>query len=441
MFQERVKIINHNLVNLYNLRNNRFVKDVTIIAGGTAIAQIITMVFSPIITRLYGPEAFGILGVFTAVAAMIIPLSNLVYSDAIVIPATDREAKALVKLSFLITISIFWAVMLIMIFFNKPIAHVMGFDAAAVYLLLVPIFVLIDSSGQILRMWLIRKKQFKQISRIGIFQAAATGGSKSAFGIFYASAPLLIAFNIMGYLFRLILMWFASVPTLTNGKINIKKHFHQFSDVKNAAYNYRDFPLYSMPQNFIFSFTQNLPTLMLAAYFGPASAGFFALANRVLTLPFTLISRSLGTAYLPRLAEAANRGEKLQPQIIKATVSLILLGLLPFGTVIAFGPSLFNLVFGLQWVVAGEYARWLSIWLYFQFINVPCIKAIPVLGLQSYKLAYEILSAAVCAALLAIGALYLKSDLWAIALFSLGNAVLYMGLILWVILLSKTRTR
>jgi O-antigen/teichoic acid export membrane protein len=436
-----VVVINPYLASLYKLRSNRFIEDVTIIAGGTATAQLITIAFSPVITRLYGPDAFGILGVFTAVAAMVIPLSNLAYADAIVIPASESEAKTLVKLSFLISVLIFLILMLLIPFFHNQIAHLMGFDAAAIYLLLVPPFVLMDSWDHILRNWLIRKKQFKPISKIAIFHAAEIGATKSGFGLFFASAPLLIILNVTAHLFRLILTWVTALPTLTNHGTNFKMHFRQTTALKKAAYDYRDFPLYSMPQNLIFSFSQSLPTLMLAALFGPVSVGYYALSKRVLTQPFILISRSIGTAYLPRLAEAANRGEKLQPHIIKATGVLSLLGLLPFGAVIVFGPWLFNLVFGSEWVVAGEYARWLSFWLYFQFINVPCIKAIPILGLQGYKLGYEILSAFVSTGLLAFGALYLKSDIWAVALFSVGKAALYMGLILWVILLSRTRTR
>lgn len=37
----------------FNFKKSRFAKDVAIVAGGTATAQLITIAFSPIITRLY----------------------------------------------------------------------------------------------------------------------------------------------------------------------------------------------------------------------------------------------------------------------------------------------------------------------------------------------------------------------------------------------------
>ena len=44
----------------------------------------ITMAFSPVITRLYGPDAFGMLGTFTATLAVVTPSAALTYPIAIV---------------------------------------------------------------------------------------------------------------------------------------------------------------------------------------------------------------------------------------------------------------------------------------------------------------------------------------------------------------------
>lgn len=52
------------------LTKSKFVRNVAIVATGTAGAQAITMAFAPIITRLYGPEAFGLLGTFMAILAI-----------------------------------------------------------------------------------------------------------------------------------------------------------------------------------------------------------------------------------------------------------------------------------------------------------------------------------------------------------------------------------
>ncbi|WP_291346906.1 NAD-dependent epimerase/dehydratase family protein [Desulfobacula sp.] len=77
-------------------------------AGGTAGAQAIAMVFSPVVTRLYGPEIYGLLGTFLAITSMISPVVALSYPIAIVLPKEDSDAKGIVRLSIYIADHIYW---------------------------------------------------------------------------------------------------------------------------------------------------------------------------------------------------------------------------------------------------------------------------------------------------------------------------------------------
>src|SRR5690625_3723904 len=91
---------------IQRLLNSRFVRNVALVATGTAGAQAITMAFSPVITRLYGPDAFGMLGTFTATLAVVTPIAALTYPIAIVLPKKDDDARAIAKLSFLLALCI-----------------------------------------------------------------------------------------------------------------------------------------------------------------------------------------------------------------------------------------------------------------------------------------------------------------------------------------------
>lgn len=48
------------------LPKNRFARSVSILAGGTAAGQAIVVLASPLLTRLYSPEDFGLLAVYAA---------------------------------------------------------------------------------------------------------------------------------------------------------------------------------------------------------------------------------------------------------------------------------------------------------------------------------------------------------------------------------------
>ena len=106
----------------------------------------------------------------------------------------------------------------------------------------------------------------------------------------------------------------------------------------------------------------------------------------------------------------------LRPLVLQSTAGLALVGLLPFGLVgngfWAPGCSAWS---SAQWVTAGHYAQWLAIMLFFKFINVPSVQAIPILGLQGKLLVYEITIVTLRLASLAAGVLLLESDVAAIA--------------------------
>jgi O-antigen/teichoic acid export membrane protein len=168
---------------------------------------------------------------------------------------------------------------------------------------------------------------------------------------------------------------------------------------------------------------------MLAAFFGPASAGFYALCKRLLGIPSQLIGKSVSDVFYPRITEAAHNGENITFLILKATLLLAAVGFVPFALVVAFGPWVFGFIFGSEWVQAGEYARWLALWMFFAFINRPSVASIPVLRLQGLFLIYEIFSVILRILLLGIGFYLFHDEILAILLFSLAGVFLNFSLV------------
>ena len=79
--------------------NSRFLRNVAVVATGTAAAQAITLAFMPFLTRVYGSEAFGALAAFNAAVSISTPLATLGYVNAIVLPDTEEGATAVACLS------------------------------------------------------------------------------------------------------------------------------------------------------------------------------------------------------------------------------------------------------------------------------------------------------------------------------------------------------
>jgi O-antigen/teichoic acid export membrane protein len=157
----------------------------------------------------------------------------------------------------------------------------------------------------------------------------------------------------------------------------------------------------------------------------------------VMGVPSALIGQAIGNVFYPRITEAAHRKENLSKLILKTTLVLAALGFLPFTAIVFFGPLIFSLIFGSSWTGAGEYTRWLSILLFFGFINRPSVVAIPVIGEQSWLLYYELFSTTTKLIALGIGFYFFKNDQIAIALFSISGVIAYIYLISSTILKVK----
>ncbi|MFP3470795.1 hypothetical protein R0J90_12205, partial [Micrococcus sp. SIMBA_144] len=143
------------------------------------------------------------------------------------------------------------------------------------------------------------------------------------------------------------------------------------------------------------------------------------IGKKVLEMPTQLIGRSVGDVFYPRISEAAHNGENISRLLVKGTFSLFLIGLIPFGLIIAFGPWLFSLVFGAEWEVAGKYARWLALWLFFVFINIPSVKTLPVISAQKFFLLFTFVSTIIRFTAIAIGGYIFQDDLVAVSLYAL----------------------
>lgn len=410
---------------------SRFARNVAVVASGTAAAQAIAMAFAPLITRIYGPEAFGLLGTFMAIVAVAIPVAALAYPIAIVLPREDRDALGLVRLSAILSFAIATLTAGLLIVGGDWLTATLGAESVAGYLLLIPVTMLFAAWIQIAQQWLIRKKEFAVVARSAVAHSLILNSANSGIGWLHPAGAVLIVLAALGHALHAALL-FIGARTRYQAEAPDGEEY-KGTPLKELAYRHRDFPLYRAPQNLINAASQSLPVLMLAAFFGPVAAGFYTLAKMVMGMPATLIGKAVSDVFYPRITEAAHNGENLPRQIAQATGALLAVAIVPFGLVVLCGPWLFCLVFGADWVIAGEYARWLALFFLFNFINKPFVAAVPVLGIQRGLLVYELFSTGTKALGLVAGFYWFGSDVWAVALFSVIGVLAYSAMMLWIL--------
>lgn len=78
---------------------------------------------------------------------------------------------------------------------------------------------------------------------------------------------------------------------------------------------------------------------MLASFFGPAAAGFFALTRSALAAPAALVGQSVGSVFYSKAVDLYDKPAELKRVLLKATYSLIALGGLVFSPFLLQGPG------------------------------------------------------------------------------------------------------
>lgn len=413
------------------LTQSRFARNVAIVASGTAGAQAIMMIFTPVITRLYGPEAFGVLGTFTAILAVIAPMAALSYPIAIVLPRQDQDAVGLGKLSMAIALVTSLLAGLVLLLFKGPIVSTFQLETIESFLLLIPLAMFFSAALAVMNQWVIRKKLFNIKARTAVLQALWINLAKAAVGLAAPLAVVLIILTTIGSAMHALMLW-----------LGVRKHaghrpameVHEpGAGARELAWRHRDFAWYRTPQTVINAASQSMPVLMLASFFGPAAAGLYTLARLALGVPSTLIGNSVAEVFYPRFVETLHAGKSGQRLIIKSCSALLGIGAIPYLVVFVLGPFLFALVFGESWVEAGTFARWMSVWLLAVLVTRPIVASIPALNLQREFLLFEIVSLALRFASIA-GTYYLTSNaVTVIAVFSLVNVLIYLCLFLYVL--------
>lgn len=413
-----------------------FVRNVAAVATGTAASQAIGILFSPLITRLYGPDAFGLQSIFVSIVGLLATVAGLGYSTAIVLPRNDEDAFGLVCISMTSAIVVTTLTTLLIGSYGTEFLGLFNAEAISNIIYLIPIAMLITVLANNVEQWLIRKQAFLVKAKYDVISTLLISLTKSFIGFVNPSALYLILTNTVGKLISAVLIFIGwrrqttkTYPAITVfGKSSLCSR-----KLGILAREYYDFPLLRTPQNLINSLSQSLPVLILSAYASTSAAGQYSIAITVLGVPAGLIGSSVMTVFYPRVTKAVYNNENPRNLIIKATLTMAVMGALPFLIVITSGPGIFEFVFGNEWKTAGYYAQLLSPWLFLQYINKPAVSAIPALRLQGGLLLYELFSTGTKILALWFGFIIFKSDITAIALFSTVGVIAYTWLILWVI--------
>ncbi|QOZ66938.1 oligosaccharide flippase family protein [Bradyrhizobium arachidis] len=401
------------------------VRSIAVVLTGTAAAQVITVAASPILSRLFDPAAFGALGTFMAIVVLVNAVATLTYSAAIVLPAHDDDALALVWVSLLSSFAVATALLLGIGLYLGWLDRV---ETTQFLLFVLPLQVVFEALLQAAQQWMLRKKRYATSARVIIAQAIVVSLSKVLVGVFWPTAFALILVSMLASPFSSVvfLLWLNVGGERWPAWVSVQR-------TRLMARRYVDFPLFRAPQTLVSAVSQSSPLLLLAVFHGHVAAGFFSLCNSALGAPAWLLAKTINDIFFPRLAELANHGQETRPLLLKATGALCAITALPFGILILFGPQIFGLVFGAKWTEAGSYSQFLSFVFLTAIITRPAFAAASVYRVQPAYLVYEILSIIVRLGALSINVFVKTDPIVPVALFSLAGSLANIGFLGYIL--------
>ena len=323
---------------------------------GSGIAKVISLISIPIITRLYSPDDFGILAVFTAAVAILAPLLTLSYHLAVPLPRQASVAGTLVWLAFFPSAFCAFVLTAILWTYNFQILSALSVSALIPYWWLIVIGIFGFASFETLSMWATRERAFGQLSRLNVRQALFGNLVKIAAGVFGAGPIGLMVGAIVGKSSGTLTLFAANRAALEGARqrLTIRR-------LIAVAKRYSSFPLLRFPANQLTALGQHFPVVFISTMYGTEIAGQFGLTMLAFALPVTLLAASMSKAYYGEVAQLTHSQPGAAYHVTKEIVwRMLAISLVPTVFIVLWGPHLFALIFGDEWSQAGEFARYIA---------------------------------------------------------------------------------
>lgn len=343
-----------------------FARSVLTLMTGTTIANLIPVLLSPVLTRLYAPAEFGLFAVYGGIAALLAVLATGRYEMAIVLPAEDDDAFHLLGLSLLVVGLMIVVATVAVIAFHSPLLGILRSPGLSSWLYLLPLGVLLAGAIQALTVWLNRKRAYPRIAQSRILQALLTAAAALGLARRGLGAGGLILSSLAGQTLAAVVLSFAVWRSLRGaGRTWSLRH------MRAQAARYKDFPRVNALHALMDNLSVSVAVIVLSHEFGSAVVGHYSMVMRVLTAPVALIGAAITQVFYQRAAEIHNRGDSLQGLIRSLLARSVWIALPGALVLLAFAPRLFPFVFGPNWATAGTYARLLSPYMFFYFLAAP----------------------------------------------------------------------
>ena len=420
------------------LPRGRFARSVTVLAGGTALGQAITVLVSPILTRLYSPEDFGVFGVYASMLGIITVVASLRYEYAVPLPEDDKTAANVLALCFMLLVGMTLIAWFVIQALGRKIVTWANAPELERYLWLLPLGMLGAGAYQVLNYWAVRKRDFSRIARTRIGRGVARAALQVGMGL-VRSGPLgLLLGQLVGET-----AGSASLGLAAWRQDRVSFKAVSLQGMCQAGTRYKRFPLFSGWGSLLDALGLQVPQLLFAAFYGAEVAGWFALGQRVIATPLNIVVDSVAQVYFGEAARLPQGDpESMRWLFLRLTCRLALIGGIPIAIICALAPWFFSFVFGSAWRTAGQYVQILGVMFAMRFAVASLSHSLNILERQDLFLAWEGTRLVLVVGALLLGRVLGLPHVNAVVVYSLSMSIGYLLLwgITWCVLVRDNES-
>lgn len=368
------------------LHGRPFLRHVSVTLAGVAFGQATTVLLSPVLTRLYTPQEFGALSVYSSLLTIIMVLGSLRYELAVTLTASRDEAINLAAVCCVVLVGTTTVVALVATLVPESLWQATGLAHVRYARILVPIGFAMMSLYTVGLFLAVREKVHAQIARTRIVQGLIGPLSQIAMGLLGFGATGLAAGFVMSQ----------SGGMLGLGRAALRGHGSIARTLSPArmialARRYSQFPLIASWAALIDAAGTQSLYIMATTSYAPRIAGYIFLAERVVARPLVMLGSSILQVFVGEAGRTARTDvEQLRRrfrQLVAGQFALAAAWVIVANIAATF---LFVPIFGAAWSEGVIFLRVLSIAYLAQAVIQPVAHTLQLLERQATAAAWQI---------------------------------------------------
>lgn len=382
-----------------------FLRSMGVVALGNLAGKASLFLVAPILSRIFGPEDYGVSGVVVAIAGAGAAVSSLCYDRVIVSALNNRSrANAVALVSLLIAAA---SGLLAVGLGGVLLGTGLGRDAPAAdfpmaLLLLAPLLMAAQGFDKsVVGNLLVVSRSFRRIAAVDAMRGVVTSATQILLGLVGVGALGLVVGRIVGHVAALAGMTVGDGRTTRLGEM--RRHMDR-RGLRRIARSYYRQAVLQTPAAALNLLATSMPLFLFTPYFGVAAAGAFYFINALAMNALMFFNNNAPNLVLREVAQRRQSGKPAAPFLLRLTLALAVPAFLAAGVMTVYGVELITIVFGEQWRLAGEVFRYTAFYYAAVMVVFPTASVISLFRSQHVSLLVQFARVLVTVASIAYGA-------------------------------------